>query len=39
VGEDVAEYYDETTALLATPEVVGPMVDLLGELAAEGPAL
>jgi len=32
-GEDVAAAYDATSAALATPEVVEPMVDVLAELA------
>ena len=38
-GHEIAEVYDATYAHLATSEVVGPMVDLLVELAGEGRAL
>jgi len=38
-GPDVAEYYDETTADLSDPAVVGPTVDFLARLAGDGPAL
>ena len=36
---DIAEVYDAVYAWQAEPAVVGPMVDLLAELAREGPAL
>jgi SAM-dependent methyltransferase len=38
-GRDIAEVYDETYAAMFAPEVVDPMVDLLAELAGDGPAL
>ncbi len=38
-GERVASRYDADTAGLATPEVLGPTVDLLAELAGSGAAL
>jgi SAM-dependent methyltransferase len=38
-GRDIAEVYDETYAAKSRPEVVDPMVDLLAELAGDGPAL
>jgi len=38
-GEETAERYDETSAEKFAPEVLGPTVDLLAELAGEGPAL
>jgi SAM-dependent methyltransferase len=37
--ENVAERYDESTAKLAEPEVVDPIVDFLSELAGDGAAL
>jgi SAM-dependent methyltransferase len=37
--ERVAERYDESVAHLSEPEVLGPMIDLLAELAGDGPAL
>jgi SAM-dependent methyltransferase len=38
-GEPVAATYDESTAQMATPAYLGPMVDLLAGLAGEGRAL
>ena len=38
-GEDVAARYDETLGSWGDPEVVGPAVDFLAELAGGGPAL
>ena len=38
-GEDVAAGYDEGTAWMFDPDVLGPAVDLLAELAGDGPAL
>ncbi|MGP4110891.1 class I SAM-dependent DNA methyltransferase [Streptomyces sp. 4N509B] len=38
-GESVAARYDDDTAALSRPEVVGPMADLLEELAGGGRAL
>jgi SAM-dependent methyltransferase len=38
-GERVASVYDERTAAMFDPAVVGPVVDLLAELAGEGRAL
>ena len=38
-GPEIAEAYDTTYAALAEPSVVDPMVDVLAQLAAEGPAL
>ncbi|MFC9440052.1 class I SAM-dependent DNA methyltransferase [Nocardia sp. NPDC057030] len=38
-GERVAATYDESYAALFEPDVVGPMVDLLAELAAGGRAV
>ena len=38
-GEHVAERYDESSAEMFDPAVVEPVVDLLSELAGEGPAL
>jgi SAM-dependent methyltransferase len=38
-GERVAAFYDERSAGMSTPEVVGPVVDLLAELAGDGAAL
>lgn len=37
-GEEIADAYDRSNASIATPEILGPMVDLLSELA-DGPAL
>ena len=37
--ERVAAHYDEDTAAMSTPDVVGPMVDFLVERADGGPAL
>ena len=37
--EAAAERYDETSAEKFAPEVLGPTVDLLAELAGDGPAL
>ena len=38
-GERVAAFYDEWSADMATPEVVGPAVERLADLAGEGAAL
>ncbi len=38
-GEDIAEVYDETVATRFDPAVLGPTVDVLAELAGDGPAL
>jgi SAM-dependent methyltransferase len=38
-GEDVAERYDESSADMFDPAVVGPAVDFLEELAGDGAAL
>ena len=38
-GPEIAEVYDETYAAQAATPVLGPMVDLLAELARGGPAL
>ncbi len=38
-GEGVAERYDEGAADLSTPEVVGPVVEFLADLAGAGRAL
>ena len=38
-GEDVAATYDEDDAGMFDPAVLGPTVDLLAELAGDGPAL
>jgi SAM-dependent methyltransferase len=38
-GERVAAFYDERSAAASRPEVVGPVVDLLAELAGDGAAL
>jgi SAM-dependent methyltransferase len=38
-GERVAEFYDERSANMSTPAVVGPVVDLLADLAGDGAAL
>jgi SAM-dependent methyltransferase len=38
-GERVASFYDERTDPTAAPEVVGPVVDMLAELAGDGAAL
>jgi SAM-dependent methyltransferase len=38
-GERVAARYDASSAEAFAPDVVGPAVDLLAELAADGPAL
>jgi ubiquinone/menaquinone biosynthesis C-methylase UbiE len=38
-GRDIAEVYDATTAALFAPAVLDPMVDLLTDLAGDGPAL
>jgi len=38
-GRDIAEVYDATTAALFAPSVLDPVVDLLADLAGEGPAL
>ena len=39
VAGRVAEHYDESSAEMFDPAVVGPAVDLLGELAGDGAAL
>ncbi|MEA3055412.1 MAG: hypothetical protein QOD30_844 [Actinomycetota bacterium] len=36
---EIAEVYDATTAAMFAPEVLGPTVDVLAELAGDGPAL
>jgi len=38
-GERIASVYDERTAGMFDPAVVGPAVELLAELAGDGPAL
>jgi SAM-dependent methyltransferase len=38
-GEDVAARYDESSGPMFAPEVLGPTVDLLAELAGDGAAL
>ncbi|MEE1770326.1 class I SAM-dependent methyltransferase [Streptomyces sp. JV185] len=38
-GENIAADYDESSADMFAPEVVAPAVDVLAELAADGPAL
>lgn len=38
-GEDVAAAYDSTSAVMYAPDVLDPTVDLLAELAHDGPAL
>ena len=38
-GDRMADVYDELHEHLNTPELVGPMVDLLAQLAGSGPAL
>jgi hypothetical protein len=38
-GDQVAEVYDDSSAALFAPEVLGPAVDLLAELAGDGAAL
>jgi SAM-dependent methyltransferase len=38
-GPEIAAVYDATYAAMATPEVLGPMVDRLAELAGGGAAL
>jgi SAM-dependent methyltransferase len=38
-GERVAAFYDERSAGAAAPEVVGPVVDMLAQFAADGAAL
>ena len=38
-GERVAAFYDERSAPMSAPEVVGPVVDVLAELAGDGGAL
>jgi SAM-dependent methyltransferase len=38
-GERVAAHYDERSAAMSTPEAVGPVVDLLEDLAPNGTAL
>ncbi|MGW1028137.1 class I SAM-dependent DNA methyltransferase [Streptomyces sp. NPDC002577] len=38
-GEDVAARYDESAAGMFLPDVVDPAVDVLAELAGDGPAL
>ncbi len=36
---DTAARYDETSAFMFDPEVLGPAVDFLADLAGDGPAL
>lgn len=36
---EIAEVYDETYAAIFEPPVLGPMADVLAELAGGGPAL
>ena len=38
-GEEIAARYDETSGSMATPEVLGPTVDVLAGLAGDGRAL
>ncbi len=38
-GEDVAARYDERSGSMFDPEVLGPTVDMLAELAGDGAAL
>ncbi|WP_128376366.1 class I SAM-dependent DNA methyltransferase [Streptomyces cavernae] len=38
-GEKIADTYDESTEGMYAPDVVDPAVDLLAELAGDGPAL
>src|SRR5918994_4851790 len=38
-GKDVAEVYDATSAAMFDPAVLGPVVEVLDELARGGPAL
>jgi 2-polyprenyl-3-methyl-5-hydroxy-6-metoxy-1,4-benzoquinol methylase len=38
-GERVAALYDERSSGMSAPDVVGPVVDLLAELAGDGGAL
>src|ERR1035441_10927706 len=38
-GEKVAAVYDESSTAMFAPEVIGPTVDLLAELAGDGAAL
>jgi SAM-dependent methyltransferase len=38
-GDDVASTYDENSGTMFSPEVLGPTVDLLAELAGDGAAL
>jgi SAM-dependent methyltransferase len=38
-GDDVAARYDETSADRSSPDVLGPTVDLLAEIAGDGKAL
>jgi SAM-dependent methyltransferase len=38
-GPEIAEVYDKTYAAQSAPPIVGPIVDLLAELARGGPAL
>jgi SAM-dependent methyltransferase len=38
-GEGVAEHYDESSADMFDPDIVGPVVDFLADLAGDGPAL
>jgi SAM-dependent methyltransferase len=38
-GNDVAAVYDERSAAMSAPEVLGPTVDLLAELAGDGATL
>ncbi len=38
-GQEIAEVYDKTYVATFEPTVLGPIVDLLAELARGGPAL
>ncbi len=38
-GEDVAALYDENSRAMFAPEVLGPTVEMLAELVADGAAL
>ena len=38
-GKDIADVYDTTAAAMFEPGVLDPAVDLLAELAGDGPAL
>jgi SAM-dependent methyltransferase len=37
--EETAEHYDETSAVMFSPEVLDPAVEFLAQLAGDGPAL